>query len=148
TAKLKMHITDVLTAPIDAEIFVVPGDEATRATTEGSFHGELGVCAPWLGVPSGPSPACNRFLVWHATQGATEVEMPLGLYDLYAYHGPFFSVAQVQVRLVDADVSVELQLRDLHLKPPGTLSGDFHVHGAASFDSSIPDWDRVLSFAA
>ena len=27
--------------------------------------------------------------------------------------------------------------------PRGALSGDFHVHGAASFDSSIPDQDRV-----
>ena len=30
----------------------------------------------------------------------------------------------------------------------GALSGDFHVHGAASYDSSIPDQDRVVSFLA
>ena len=29
-----------------------------------------------------------------------------------------------------------------------SLSGDFHVHGGASFDSSIPDQDRVVSFLA
>ena len=32
--------------------------------------------------------------------------------------------------------------------PRGALSGDFHVHGAASYDSSIPDQDRVFSFLA
>ena len=32
--------------------------------------------------------------------------------------------------------------------PTGAVSGDFHVHGAASFDSSIPDQDRVVSFLA
>ena len=148
TARLAVHVTDVLTAPLDAEVFVVPADEQTRLASEGSFHGQFGVCAPWLGQPGGPSPACDRFLVWHAAQGATQVEVPLGVYDLYAYHGPFFSIAHATVRLVDADVPVELQLRDLHLQPPGTLTGDLHVHGAASFDSAIPDWDRVLSFAA
>ena len=32
--------------------------------------------------------------------------------------------------------------------PDGAVSGDFHVHGAASYDSSIGDKDRVLSFLA
>ena len=36
----------------------------------------------------------------------------------------------------------------LGILPAGTLSGDFHVHGGASFDSAIPDRDRVVSFLA
>ena len=39
--------------------------------------------------------------------------------------------------------------RDLpDMLPAGAVSGDFHVHGAASYDSSIPDQDRVVSFLA
>jgi hypothetical protein len=32
--------------------------------------------------------------------------------------------------------------------PAAVLSADFHVHGAASYDTSIPDQDRVASFLA
>ena len=43
---------------------------------------------------------------------------------------------------------LEFLVESLPLLPAGAVSGDFHVHGAASFDSSIPDQDRVVSFLA
>jgi hypothetical protein len=43
---------------------------------------------------------------------------------------------------------VNVQLHRLPLLPTGTLSADLHVHGVASFDSGLPDSDRVLTFAA
>jgi len=36
----------------------------------------------------------------------------------------------------------------LDVQPPGTLTGDFHVHGGPSFDSAINDDDRVEAFLA
>ena len=148
TARVKVRVTDPLAVPLDAEVFVVPADDATARSVAGSFYGLYDICAPWLGSQFGPSPACNRFLVWHALGKPVEVEIPLGRYYLYAYHGPFFTMARQLVELTGPDVPVQLELRDLGLQPQGTLTGDFHVHGAGSFDSSIPDWDRVLSFAA
>ncbi len=148
TSVVKLTVVDALAAPLDAEVFVVPADDPTASSVAGSFHAQFGVCAPWLGPPPGASPACNRFLNWHALGRPVEVEIPNGRYWLYACHGPFFTIARQLVELTGATQAVELQLRDLALQPQGTLTGDFHIHGAASFDSAIPDWDRVLSFSA
>ena len=147
---VSVKVNDEAGAPIDAEVFVVPADDATYQATKGDFNGQLGLCAPWLGPPPGGSPACDRFLVWHARTTPLTVEMPFGRYWLYAYHGPFFSVSRQLVELSDsaATVPVAFSLASLSLRPQGTLSADFHIHGQASFDSSIPDWDRVLSFSS
>ncbi len=131
---------------LDAEIFVVPVDAAEREKVVGSFHGRFTSCAPWLGSPPGASPACNRVLV---RQGSATAEVPLGRYYVYAFHGPFWSLGRDTVTVMPGSSTVSLSLTRLAgLKPTGTLSGDFHIHGAASFDSSIPDYDRVLAFSA
>ncbi len=138
-------------ATIDGEtdhvlVFVVPADDATETATTGEMFGHFGACAPLLGNPHGPSPACNRVLV----NGPTTVAVPPGTYDFYAVAGPFSTLAGVRGVTVAAGTgqSVALDLEMLDLEPTGTLSGDFHVHGGASFDSSIPDEDRVKAFLA
>jgi hypothetical protein len=132
-------------ALLDAELFLVPTDEAERERTVGTLHGRFTACAPWLGSPAGASPACNRVLV---QRGLATADVPAGRYDIYAFHGPFWSLARETVEVTGGPTTVSFTLRRLPLKPPGTLSADLHVHGATSFDSSIPDLDRVLSFAA
>jgi hypothetical protein len=53
------------------------------------------------------------------------------------------------VQLAAGEVSpISLVVDSLDLVPAGWLSADFHVHGRASFDSGIPDDDRVRSFVA
>lgn len=148
--RVTVQVKDPVGANLDATIFVVPADDATYEATKGDFNGQLGLCAPWLGPPPGGSPACDRFLVWHAQPAPLAIEMPFGRFWLYAYHGPFHSVSRQFVELADgtATVPVTFTLTPLVLKPQGTLSADFHIHGQASFDSSIPDWDRVLSFSS
>ena len=138
-------------ATVDGEadhllVFVVPSDDATEAATTGEMFGHFGECAPLLGNPHGPSPACNRVLV----NGPTTVALPPGTYDFYTVAGPFSSLAGATGVRVDAGTgqSVLLQVDTLDLQPPGTLSGDFHVHGGASFDSAIPDTDRVKAILA
>ncbi|MFN7145305.1 MAG: CehA/McbA family metallohydrolase, partial [Myxococcota bacterium] len=138
-------------ATIDGEVdhvlvLVIPADDATAEATTGEMFGHFGECAPLLGNPHGPSPACNRVLV----DGPTTIAVPPGTYDFYAVAGPFSTLAGAQGVRVEAGTgqSVALELETLDLQPAGTLSGDFHVHGGASFDSSIPDVDRVKAFLA
>jgi hypothetical protein len=146
TGRVTFDIKDGDTAqPIDAEIFVIPADEATKTRLSGSLFGQLGTCSPWLGPPSGASPACNRILV-HA--GTATAEVPVGKFFLYAFHGPFWSLGRQTVELTPTTQSLSFTLHRLGLPLAGSVSADLHVHGAASFDSSIPDLDRVLSFSA
>ena len=145
-ATVRLRVT-VDGAPAHAVVAFHPADDATRARTSGTFHGRLDACAPWLGPPHGASPACNRVLV---DPGGTELEVPAGTYDVFATAGPERTLARTTLTLVaggprqDAD----LALVSLSVAPPTWLSADLHVHGRASFDSMLPDEDRVRSFAA
>jgi hypothetical protein len=131
--------------PIDAELFLVPVDDAEVAKVVGTLHGRFATCAPWLGSPAGASPACNRVLVHNGTATA---DVPVGRFDIYAFHGPFWSLARQTVDITGGAQQVSFSLTKLALKPAGALAADLHVHGAASFDSSIPDTDRVIALAA
>lgn len=133
-------------APIHALVAFHPADEATRAAVTGTFHGRLTACAPWLGPPHGGSPACNQVLVDPA---GTELEVPAGRYHVFASAGPAHTLARGEVELVAGEVHpIALAVTALELAPAGWLSADLHVHGRASFDSGLPDVDRVRSFAA
>jgi len=133
--------------PDEALIFVVPSDDATElAVGATTFGGVWDTCAPLLGLPHGGSPGCNRVLV----NADTTIALPDGTYDFYSAAGPFTTLGAVQGVRVEAGTaaSVTVAIRTLDLQPAGTLSADFHVHGGASFDSEIPDTDRVRAFLA
>ncbi len=127
-------------------VLVVPADDATATATNGEMFGHFGACAPLLGNPHGPSPACNRVLV----DGPTTIAMPPGNYDFYAVAGPFSTLGAARGVSVASGTgqSVLLEIASLDVQPEGTLTGDFHIHGGASFDSGIPDADRVKAFLA
>jgi hypothetical protein len=81
--------------------------------------------------------------------GKVELLVPPGHYFAYATRGPFASLGREEITLAPGDErALTLVSRSLPLLPPGTMNGDFHVHHAASFDSSLPAVDRVLSFLA
>ena len=144
--RLTVNVVDWISGVgLDAEVFLVPVDAANQKDTEGTLHGRFGTCAPWLGPPPGPSPACNRFLV---RNGTATVDAPKGRFHLYAFKGPFWTIDRETVSFDGGDTTVDLVLHKLALQPLGTVGADLHVHGSASFDSSLPDMDRVLSFAA
>jgi hypothetical protein len=112
------------------------------------MYGLFPGCALLLGPPDGGSPACNRALT---TTGHFQVALPPGAYYVYGTRGPFASLGQAQVTLQPGmSVALTLVVESLtaQLLPQGVVSGDFHVHGGASFDSAIPDFDRVVSFLA
>ncbi|MFO0600158.1 MAG: CehA/McbA family metallohydrolase [Myxococcaceae bacterium] len=146
TAVVTFHAREAGTLmPINAELFFAPATDADEPNLVGTLHGRFATCAPWLGPPPGASPACNRVLVFN---GDAFVEVPVGTFDVYAFHGPFWSIEKQTITITGAPQTIDFQLTRLPLKPGGALSADLHVHGAASFDSSIPDIDRVISFAA
>lgn len=145
TAQVTFEVKDDSLGPVDAEIFIVPADDAMKAKYAGSLLGQFTTCSPWLGPPPGASPACNRVLVRNGTATA---EIPVGNFHVYAFHGPFWSLARQTVNFTPTTQTLKFTVKKLGLPLSGTLGADLHVHGAASFDSSIPDLDRVLSFAA
>lgn len=132
-------------APGDGQVLFQPADDATREAVTARLFDAYTTCAPLLGSPIGGSPACNRVLV----SGEDSVAVPPGRYEVYAVAGPFRTIGRELVT-VEAGGTYDLAfaLDALPLQPEGTLSADFHVHGGESFDSSIPDLDRVRAFLA
>ncbi len=133
-------------APDYAQVYVRPADDATEEAVRAQLLGGYSECAPLLGSPVGGSPACDRVLV----NDTTTVEVPPGRYDVFATAGLFATIAMQTVEIAAGESArVDLALERIDgIQPEGTLSGDFHVHGAASFDSTIPDIDRVEAFLA
>lgn len=138
-------------ATIDGEhdhvlVLVHPADDATEKAVRGRLFQSFEACAPLLGHPHGASPACNRLLV----DGPVTVAIPPGRYHVAASAGPFSTLALARDVVITAgeEQAVNLAMEMLPLLPSGALSADFHVHGAASFDSMMPDDDRVRSFLA
>ncbi len=133
--------------PDTIQVFVVPADDATEEAVSAAMFGRFMTCAPLLGPPHGGAPACNRTLI----DGRQTVAVLPGTYDVVAVAGPWSTMAAARGVVVGEGetAAVELPVTLLpDLKPAGTLDGDFHVHGATSFDSSIPDLDRVRAFLA
>jgi hypothetical protein len=130
-----------------AELVIVPVDPPSTERATPSLYGLFPGCRPMLGPPHGESPACNRAIT---NNGTFNLLIPPGAYYVYATRGPFATIDRAEITVAAGDVAspLSLNVQPLPLLPAGALSGDFHVHGAASFDSSIPDRDRVISFLA
>src|SRR5579871_1408738 len=150
-----------------AELVIIPvpdADGSASAAPVPSMYSLFPGCAPMLGPPDGASPACNRALTMNMN-GRFQVSLPPGHYYVYGTRGPFSSLdraevvlqpgASVAVTLLVQSLAAKILPADISLGPDPTkdpyihvVSGDFHVHGGASFDSAIPDYDRVVSFLA
>jgi len=150
SAKLTVNVESSPGIPVTyAELVLIPFDDpATTGAPVPSLYSLFPGCAPMLGPPDGGSPGCNRALV---INGSVALAVPPGHYYVYATRGPFASLDRAEVNLAPGtSLAVTLQVGSLasQLLPIGVVSGDFHVHGGASFDSSIPDLERVVSFLA
>ena len=147
---LALSATDAISSlPTDALVLVEPTDASTRLATSGfwaRYQRGNQECAPLLGPTWGGSPACNRVLVL----GSTTIDLPPGTYDLYATAGLFATLQRTRVTIAAGTTeTVAFSLEELaELHDEGVLSADFHVHGAKSFDTNLPDLDRVASFLA
>lgn len=147
---IDVTVKDGTGAPVLAEVVLTPVDGIEPETLRGSLFGAALVdhCVPWLGPAHGGSPACNRVLV--EPDGTASFAVPVGAFWVYATRGPFATLARarVDVRLGER-ARIDLVVDDLPgLVPEGALGADFHVHGGASFDSTLPDRDRARTFVA
>ena len=147
---IDVSVKDSAGVPVLAELVLTPVEGVDPETLRGSLFGAALVdhCVPWLGPPHGGSPACNRVLV--EPDGTASFAAPVGSFWVYATRGPFATLARtrVDVRLGER-ARVELVVDALPgLVPEGALGADFHVHGGASFDSTLPDRDRARTFVA
>jgi len=150
SANLSVTVESSPGVPVSyAELVLIPFDDpATTGAPVPSLYSLFPGCAPMLGPPDAGSPACNRALV---INGSVDLAVPPGQYYVYATRGPFASLDRAYVNLAPGtSLPITLQVGSLasQLLPTGVVSGDFHVHGGASFDSSIPDRERVVSFLA
>ena len=88
----------------------------------------------------------------HHQRARSTCALPPGHYYVYATRGPVrqHRPRRGRPRRRGRRLPITLQVESLasQLLPAGVVSGDFHVHGGASFDSAIPDLDRVVSFLA
>jgi hypothetical protein len=127
-----------------AELVLVPFEPQAGAEPP-SLYGLFPGCEPMLGPPHGGSPACNRAL---AADGVFNLQIPAGQYNVYATRGPFATLDRARITVLPGQrTNLPMVVQPLPgLLPPAVLSADFHVHGAASYDTSIPDQDRVASF--
>jgi len=130
-----------------ATLVVHPADSAEEERLQGTLMGGgIAPCAPWLGPAAGSSPACN--LVTIEPQG-TDFELPAGRYQLWFTAGTDWSLKRVDVEIGAGEVEgITVNLQSVPVAPPNWLSADLHVHGSASFDSSLPNLDRVRTFIA
>ncbi len=135
--------------PLLSELVLVPATPTLATEVDGSVYGQFAEahCAPYLGSPHGASPACNRALV--GPDGKASLLVPPGSFHVYATRGPFWTLGHSEVTLEPGSSrALTFELTPLLLRPTGALSADFHVHGDASFDSTLPERDRALSFVA
>ncbi len=148
--RLDVEVVDAQGKALLGEIVLTPTRGEAAGATRGSIHGAFDVehCTPYLGPPHGGSPACNRALL--DSTGHVSLAVPTGTYWVYATQGPFATLARAEVTIRPGIAApVRLVVEKLAgLVPEGALSADFHVHGGASFDSSLPDLDRARSFVA
>lgn len=80
-------------------------------------------------------------------RGECELHIEPGMYDVFASHGPEWDSARQFVVVAPGDSEVSVKLHHV-IETPGWITGDFHVHAAASLDSRVPMRDRVHQFVA
>ena len=86
--------------------------------------------------------------VVYSARGEGVVELPPGEYRVFVTRGFEYGIFEQRIA-VDTNVGASVRARlSRKVDTPGWVSGDFHLHAAPSFDSSVPLLDRVISLAA
>ncbi len=133
-------------AVVNVEVRDLSSGAPTSLPARVVFKGMGDTPDPNFGPYYGASPVAN--LAYTDGEGDLAIRVPPGDYEVYATHGPFFTIARQEVT-VDADgADVTFTLSALDVVPEGMVSADFHVHSGASFDASLPLEDRVFSYIA
>ena len=133
---LIVDIKDDAGAPVPARLTFVPVGDTPKVffTTTDIGREEVGAIA-----------AFDRVFV---LRGDGELRVPVGSYDVWVSHGPEWDTTSQRIDIRHGvDVEMHVQLHHV-ITTPGWISGDFHVHAAASLDSKVPMRHRVFQFVA
>ncbi|MBL8951165.1 MAG: PHP domain-containing protein [Myxococcaceae bacterium] len=102
-----------------------------------------------------PLPSDIQTLAFTGANGVADVLVPPGVYEVLISRGPeyngwpdTFPMAGRMVDLTAADQAVPDAVLARVVDTDGWLSADLHVHAVNSADSSVPNRQRVLTFAA
>lgn len=110
-----------------------------------AIHARPGTKEPNLGSPeraSGAGPLVD------AENGAVDVLLPEGAYDVVAMHGVEWTHGSARLDVTPGrDLTVDLDLVRV-VPTPGWASADLHVHSRGSFDSWVSIEDRVRSLVS
>ncbi|MEB2311881.1 MAG: CehA/McbA family metallohydrolase [Sorangiineae bacterium] len=153
-------------APVAAPVVrergpVRPSSRVSFTVRDAATHELIPCKLTVLGVHGSPDPEFSKTDVPRELDGAVaayervfslrgtgSVPVPHGTYDVYVSRGLEWTRAVVrglEVGSRGAVLDVTLQ----HVVPTdGWISGDFHVHSAASWDSKVPMRARVFEFAS
>lgn len=78
--------------------------------------------------------------------GIGEVTVPAGTYDISVSRGPEWTATQLRaVTVTPLGTKISATLSHV-IDTPGWISADLHVHAAPSFDSEVPERDRVYEY--
>ncbi len=153
-----VRLRDPAGAPIPGKVVVLCVDAAGKEADCPFPRGEAGAPGALFRSaamdPWGPRVQAVAFV---DQTGATTIELPAtGRYAFLASHGPEWSVypdawpASLGTPLTAAEAAARpLELELAHVvDTAGWISGDFHVHGVNSPDSSVALMDRLQTFLA
>lgn len=141
---LRVTVKDPFGAPLPAKVTVLcPGGACTTQST---------AYRPFRDVDQLPSGV--QALGFADGLGLADVLLPPGMYEVMVSRGPeyngwpdTFPMLGQMVDLTAADASLDATLAHV-VDTTGWISADLHVHAVNSADSSVPNRQRVLGYAA
>jgi len=133
-AKVRLRVVDQGNALMDAKVSFVP------ILADGTRVDNDGLRRPWLGEGRLGN-GVKHFAVVISQELETELEP--GRYAVVASHGPEWSIAEKEITVASGQ-SIPLSLMLEHeVDTTGWISGDFHLHAEASFDSGMVFEERI-----
>lgn len=132
-ARVRVRVVDQGNQLVDAKVSFIPIVDGKRVEGDGLRR-------PWLG--EGRLGNGVRFFGSHVS-AEMHIEVEPGTYDVIASRGPEWSIAERRVT-VESGRETPISLTISHeVDTAGWISGDFHLHQEASFDSGMVFEERI-----
>jgi hypothetical protein len=147
-----------------ARAIAAPGGDLTYDVTDRATHEHVPCKLTFVGVKGTPSPQFTfndigrqeggAIAAWDRLMSLTgqgSIRLTPGHYDVWVSRGPEWTAYVVRDLVLGAPKNPDAKIAvtiDHVIDTRGWLSGDFHVHAAASPDSQVPMQDRIYEFVA
>jgi hypothetical protein len=139
TGHVSVTVVDESSAPVPARVSVVGFDPSADPLLSGNtgLFRDLGDVFPF-GIARA---------LYSEADGTVDFDMEPGSYRIYVSRGGEYSLFEQALTVTaGATANVSAQIARV-VDTPGFISSDHHVHGIASADSRVSDYDRVHQFA-